>query len=77
MEASTGHFASKAEDCKRNRYPNLQGWAGEKNRENYTFAVDRQEMIKLHTTIQAVHTTGRASIYLFNYIIVPLQSETK
>ncbi len=57
MEESTGHYAGKTEDCSRDGYPNLEGWAGEKNRENFTFAVDREEIIILHTTIHTVHTT--------------------
>ena len=57
MEEGSGHYAGKAEDCSRDGYSDLEGWAGEENRENFTFAVDREEIIILHTTIPTVHTT--------------------
>lgn len=46
MEESTGHYTGKAEDCPRNGHSDLEGWAGEKNWENFTIAVDREEMKK-------------------------------
>ena len=57
VEAGTGHHAGKAEDCSRNGHPDLEGRAGEEDRENVTLAADGQEIIILHTIIPMVHTT--------------------
>ena len=50
---STGHHTGKTEDCKRDGYPNLEGWSGTENRQH-----DNKNAVWEEVIAHFIHQSG-------------------